>query len=105
MDFGRYGQHGIKLSGAPESVAQVIAWYNTAIKKGTDLQGIWQTTYVEGSLKAGGRVDANREIVADAWRCRTAIRVGEVQADFSGLSVALEIFESVYDMDIVFPAI
>ena len=65
VDFGRYGQHEIKLYGAydtmtgdSETVAQVVAQYNAAVEKGTDLQGMLQLTYVEGSLKADGSVGA-----------------------------------------------
>ena len=65
VDFGRYGQREILLQGAydtmtgdAETIAQIVATYNAAVEKGTDLQGTWQTTYVEGSLKGDGRVVA-----------------------------------------------
>lgn len=65
LDFGRYGQHEIKLSGAydtmfgdRETIAQVVAQYNAAVEKGTELQGTLQMRYVEGSLKGDGSVGA-----------------------------------------------
>ncbi|MBQ6266336.1 MAG: hypothetical protein IJK64_01035 [Clostridia bacterium] len=65
VDFGRYGQREILLQGAydtmtgdPETIAQIVETYNAAVEKSTDLQGTWQTTYVEGSLKGDGSVGA-----------------------------------------------
>ncbi|MBR2730543.1 MAG: hypothetical protein IKD72_00970 [Clostridia bacterium] len=64
-DFGRYGQHEIRLTGSydtmngdPETIAQAVAQYNAALENGKAQPCTMQATYVDGSLKADGAVSA-----------------------------------------------
>ena len=85
-DFGRYGQREIRLaatyqpvSGDRSQIAQIVAQFNAAVKKGTALTGKATLTYVEGSLHTDSSTDAVLRQLEPALR--TSLEKNSVTVD------------------------